>query len=58
MIKERFSLYNRHPEKVHAKKCFFIEIKYQDTDKGIITDLFKISIKISKRNFRQTLFNY
>ena len=30
MIKERFSLYNRHPEKVHAKKCFFIEIKYQD----------------------------
>lgn len=23
MIKERFSLYNRHPEKVHAKKCFF-----------------------------------
>ena len=55
MIKERFSLYNRHPEKVHAKKCFFIEIKYQDTDKGIITDLFKISDKDFEKKFQTNI---
>lgn len=55
MIKERFSLYNRHPEKVHAKKCFFIEIKYQDTDKGIIADLFKISDKDFEKKFQTNI---
>ena len=55
MIKERFSLYNRNPEKVHAKKCFFIEIKYQDTDKGIIADLFKISDKDFEKKFQTNI---
>ena len=55
MIKERFFLYNRHPEKVHAKKCFFIEIKYQDADKGIIADLFKISDKDFEKKFQTNI---